>query len=370
MAALVPTKPTRAEAAAALLAVRDAFKTFCFADAITIVTDGITVVDLGQPPGIDESSFLVSLLGAVCRPSLWLAPGSLIRAAQTSGSGAGKGKLARCICAVAYGRQPSAVTAGGSSEEFEKRISAALLEGGPAVLLDNCNNMTLRSASLDSALTERPSKVRQFRTLELAAVNTVASVFVTGNGVVLGQDSVRRFIPTELDARMGDPEWRSFPGDILVDVTRNRATLLAKLLTIWRWGRLVGRSERGMVLGSYEQWCAWARDPLLALGCRDPVERLNETKQRDPLRQMISALYDAWWRRHGSSPQTAHQLDPEVQKIVDPQERGRQFVAAQLEKLAGTRLSGFVLTRQPAAGRWGAATYALSATAPDDELKP
>ena len=48
---------------------------------------------------------------------------------------------------------------------MEKRISAALLEGGPAVLLDNFNNITLRSASLDSALTERPSKVRQFRTL-------------------------------------------------------------------------------------------------------------------------------------------------------------------------------------------------------------
>ena len=113
------------------MVVRDAFKTFCFADAKTIVTDGVTVVDLSQPAGMDESSFLVSLLGAVCRASLWLAPGSLIRAAQTSGSGAGKGKLARCICAVAYGRQPSAVTAGGSSEELEKRISAALLEGRP-----------------------------------------------------------------------------------------------------------------------------------------------------------------------------------------------------------------------------------------------
>ena len=91
------------------------------------------------------------------------------------------------ICAVAYGRQPSAVTAGGSNEELEKRISAALLEGGPAVLLDNFNNITLRSASLDSALTERPSKVRQFRTLELVTVNTVASVFITGNGVLLAR---------------------------------------------------------------------------------------------------------------------------------------------------------------------------------------
>ena len=360
VALLVPDNPTRDQAAAALLVVRNAFKTFCFADAKTVTTDGVTVVDLSQPAGVDESSFLVSLLGAVCRASLWLAPGLLIRAAQHSGSGAGKGKLARCICAVAYGRQPSAVTAGGSNEELEKRISAALLEGGPAVLLDNFNNITLRSASLDSALTERPSKVRQFRTLELVTVNTVASVFITGNGVLLAQDTVRRFIPVELDPQMEDPERRSFPGDILADVTRNRATILAALLTIWRYGRRTNGIKRGVVLGSYEEWCAWVRDPLLSLGCRDPVERLSETKARDPMRQITSDLFATWWEHHGSSSQTAHRLDLEVQKVLDPHGRGRQHVAAQLEKLAGTRIAGFVLSRQAPAGKWGAATYALS----------
>ena len=370
VALLVPDNPTRDQATAALVVVRDAFKTFCFADAKTVTVDGVTIVDLSQQAGVDESSFLVSLLGAVCRASLWLAPGSLIRAAQHSGSGAGKGKLARCICAVAYGRQPSAVTAGGSKEELEKRISAALLEGGPAVLLDNFNNITLRSASLDSALTERPSKVRQFRTLELVTVNTVASVFVTGNGVLLAQDTVRRFVPTELDARMEDPERRSFPGDILADVTRNRATILSALLTIWRYGRRTEGIKRGVVLGSYEEWCAWVRDPLLSLGCRDPVERLSETKARDPMRQMTSDLFATWWQHHGSSLQTAHRLDLEVQKIIDPHGRGRQHVAAQLEKLAGTRIAGFVLSRQAPVGKWGAATYTLSRIVTEEATPP
>jgi hypothetical protein len=35
---------------------------------------------------------------------------------------------------------------------------------------------------------------------------------------------------------------------------------------------------------------------------------------------------------------------------------------SQLEKLAGTRLAGFVFTRQAPAGKWGAATYALKKT--------
>jgi hypothetical protein len=359
---LVPLKPTRSEAEAALALIRDTFKTFCFADAETVCESGdVSIIDLKTPPGLDESSFLCALLGSVCRPSLWLAPGSLFRAAPHSGSGAGKGKLVRSICAVAYGRQPSAVTAGGGADEMEKRISAALLEGGPAVLLDNFNNVTLRSASLESAMTERPAKVRQFRTLDLMTLNALASVFVTGNGVLLAQDIVRRFIPTEFDAHMEDPERRSFSGDILLEMTRRRPQLLAALLTIWRYGRLI-EIRRGMTLGSYEQWCAWVRDPLLDLGCRDPVDRMSEVKARDPFRQTISALFAAWWKHHGSSPQTAHQLDIEVQRTIDPQSRGRQFVAVQLEKLDGTRLGGFKLTRQRGLSLYAVATYALQQT--------
>jgi hypothetical protein len=362
VASFVPDRPSRDEAAAALLAVRDVFKTFCFADAKTIMIGGVNAVDICSPPGMDESSFLCSLLGSVCRASLWLGPGSLFRAAPHSGSGAGKGLLARCICAVAYGRQPSAVTAGGSAEELEKRISAALLEGGPAILLDNFNNITLRSASLESALTERPAKVRQFRTLELVTVNTVASVFITGNGVLLAQDSVRRVIPTEFDARTENPERRQFASDILADVARSRAGILAAMLTIWRFGRLARGIERGITLGSYERWCEWVRDPLLSLGCLDPVARLTETKTRDPMRQATGDLFAVWWKHHGPSPQTGHGLDFEVLKLIDPHARGRQFVAAYLEKLSGTRLAGFVLTRQAPVSKWSASTYALSKT--------
>jgi hypothetical protein len=46
----------------------------------------ISVVDLRQPPRMDESSFLTSLLGSVCRASLRFAPGALFRGAQHSGS--------------------------------------------------------------------------------------------------------------------------------------------------------------------------------------------------------------------------------------------------------------------------------------------
>jgi hypothetical protein len=89
---------------------------------------------------------------------------------------------------------------------------------------------------------------------------------------------------------------------------------------------------------------------------------MSEVKARDPFRQTIGALFAAWWKHHGSSPQTAHQLDIEVQRIIDPQGRGRQFVAVQLEKLDGTRLAGFLLTRQRGLSLYAVATYALQQT--------
>jgi hypothetical protein len=92
MASLVPEKPTDEDARSALHCIRETFKTFCFADAETNVDpdSGGVVVNTAQPPGKDESAFLTALLTAVCRPSLYLAPGLLLRGAPISGAGAAR----------------------------------------------------------------------------------------------------------------------------------------------------------------------------------------------------------------------------------------------------------------------------------------
>jgi hypothetical protein len=131
IAASVPRRPTESDAERALRLLRNTFSTFCFADAsMTQVPDiSVPLVDLEQPPGLDESTLLAALLTAVCRPSLDFAPGVLIRAAAMSGSGSGKGLLARCMCLIAYGREPHAVTGGGTAQELEKRLAAELMGG-------------------------------------------------------------------------------------------------------------------------------------------------------------------------------------------------------------------------------------------------
>jgi hypothetical protein len=366
---LVPSRPTKNEAAAALQLIRDTFKTFCFADAemVNDAAGGVATVDTTKPPGRDESTFLTALLTAVCRPSLHLAPGVLLRAAPMSGAGAGKGLLARCICIIAFGHEPHAVTAGTTVEELEKRIAAELIEGSPALFLDNLNNTAFKSNLLASAITERPARVRLLGKSQMVPLHASAFVILTGNGLTVSEDLARRFVAVDLDPRTENPEARFFATDIRTEVTERRTELLSALLTIWRWGRLASDIGRGRALGSFEQWCRWVRDPLVALGGHDPAERVSEAKDRDVRRQMVADLFATWWAKHGDQPVTIRQLHEDVNHAADPQGRGRQYLASQLEKLAGIRMAGFVLTRQAPAGKWGAATYALRPTDQPEE---
>jgi hypothetical protein len=366
----VPDAPTFDDAQTALLMLRAAFCTFPFADAETTrgPNDAVPLVDRSSSAGQDESAFLTGLLTAVCRPSLPLAPGLLISAPVVSGAGTGKGLLVRAICEIAFAYAPYALHNCGSAAEFEKRIGAALIEAAPVLFLDNLNDAALRGDLLASALTEAFVKVRPLGFSRLLPLNPTAFVAVTGNGVLLSEDLVRRFIAVELDARTDDPESRPFAPGFLGSISARRTELLSAALTIWRWGRQNERTIlRGHPLGSYEIWGRWVRDPLLALGCADPVKRIAQIKARDPLRQRNAVLFKKWWACHSNQPVSAAELHEELQRLIDPHGRGRQFIALALTRLTGTRAAGFVLTQQKPVGRWGRTTYALEAVEPDQE---
>lgn len=358
---LVPSNPTAEHAVAALHLIREIFCTLCFADAVTRVDphSGLELVDTSMPPGVDESSFLAALMTAICRASLELAPGILIRAASLSGAGAGKGLLARCISLIAFGQEPAAVSAGGGVEELEKRIAAELIEARPVLMLDNLNNRTFKSDLLASVVTERPARVRLLGRSQMVALNSSALIMLTGNGLMLSEHLARRFLVVELDPRTEDPESRPFETDIKAVCRERRAELLAAALTIWLWGRRAENLKRGLPLGSFERWSRWVRDPLVGLGCKDPAARVGETKGRDSQRAEIAEIFGIWWGRHQDRPVTAKDLHEDVQQALNPFCHRRQFVASRLQQLAGTRIAGWVLLRQAPIGKHGAATYKL-----------
>ncbi|TCZ64302.1 hypothetical protein EXY23_06530 [Roseicella aquatilis] len=361
-AVTVAAAPSREDAGTALLRLRRWFRTFAFADAERVAEAGapVPVVDTAKPPGADESAFLCALLTAVCRPCLWLAPGLLARAPEYSGAGTGKGLLVRAICAIAFGARPVAMTAGAGTEELDKRITAALMEAGTTLFLDNVNSTALKSDVLASVITERPAAVRPLGRSATVQLNPTAFVAVTGNGLLLSEDMARRFLTVELDAGMEDPEARDFRGDLLRDTLAAREALLADALTIWRWGRQLGDAlPAGRSLGSFTDWARWCRDPLVALGCRDPALRVADAKAKDPRRQQVGEIFTAWWEAHRDRPVAVADLAEPVRMAADPAGRGRQYLARVVRGLDGTRAAGFVLMRSASAGRWTPDRYAL-----------
>ena len=174
---------------------------------------GVEVVDQDKPLGLDESTMLAGLLTAVCRQSLDLAPGYLVRAPTISGAGTGKGLGVSALCIIGGGARPSAFTSGHNEEEFDKRLTAALVEAHPDVFLDNFNAKELKSDVLASVLTQDPAMVRPMGQTKMVPLHTRTFIVITGNAVEIAEDMARRTIVTDFDARMEDPESRNFaPG--------------------------------------------------------------------------------------------------------------------------------------------------------------
>jgi hypothetical protein len=366
----VPDRPGRDDAEAALHRLRHFFRTFPFADGYKGEEDGVAVTDLAENPGLDESIFLAVLLTAAVRQSLSLAPAGLFNAPSFSGAGTGKGLLAKSVSIVSGGVRPAAFTSGHNKEELDKRLTAALTEARPSVFLDNFNAKELQSDLLASALTEDPMMVRVFgRNDKHVPLHTRTLITITGNGVLVSEDMARRILLVNLDAQMENPEERKFVPGFLDGVHADRAQLLSDALTIWRWGRQ-NSLDAGRPLGNYEVWAQWCRDPLLALGCRDPVERIAAIKAADPRRAKLTTLFDAWWAVHHHKELKATELGQSVLELIDEKPTrnadgtlkfSRQRVSAFLNKHAGTRVGGYALiqTKVPDGKGQDVAVYQL-----------
>jgi putative DNA primase/helicase len=354
----VPAHPSEADAKVALKMLRHAFYTMPFGDGEKVKDGALQVIDQTEPPGHDESAFLVALLTAIARPSLWLAPGYIINAPGISGAGTGKGLLVRSICAVAFGWNPVAFTLGHNREEMDKRLSSELMRAQPAIFLDNVNAATLRSSTLASAITERPSRCRIMGTSKTVLLNTSAFIAVTGNGLNIGEDLCRRFINSAVDAGVENPELRKFEPGFRQHILNARAELLTAALTIWRWGRQHDL-KAGLPLGGFEEWSRWCRDPLLTLGCQDPVRQIYRTKQYDPSRMDIDDALTEWERVHKDAWVPADQLAESVKARLPriTSTSSRQAIVTSVRRMVGARVNGRVLEMYDPEGKWSTSKY-------------
>lgn len=291
----VPDKPSDREAEAAN-------------EALTAILSSFPFVD--EPPGLALSVALAGLVGAVLRPTL---PACPLIGVTAPAAGTGKSYLVDLISVIATGRRAAGMATGSKPEEFEKSLGAALLEGRPLLCLDNMVQ-PLAGQLLCMMLSQERVAVRILGQSKSVDVPSAAALFATGNNLAIRGDMARRGLLCRLDAGVEHPEDRAFNNDILAEARRRRSELVSAVLTIARWHHLHRGSAppAGRRFAGFETWCERVRDPLLALGHRDPVEALDVTRGADIEGTRLAAVKDQWYAAFNDTPKTCSEAIKEA----------------------------------------------------------
>lgn len=242
---------------------------------------------------VDRAVALSGILTALVRGVLPTAPLHAIRAHSP---GTGKSFLVDLAAVIATGRRCPVIAAGKTEEETEKRLGALLRDAVPVVSIDNVNGEL--GGDMLCQLTERPLvRVRILGKSEAPELECRSTTFATGNNLVLTGDMTRRAVICSLDAEMDRPELRDFSFNPIDRVMADRGAYVAAALTVIRAYQVAGSPAVCGSLGSYEDWSAMVRSPLVWLGHDDPVTSMETAREEDPELSAIRELFEHW-REH------------------------------------------------------------------------
>jgi hypothetical protein len=194
-------------------------------------------------------------------------------------------------------------------EEEKKRLLALLLEGSPVTVIDNCER-PLKSDALCTALTETMIRDRMLGSTRTISVPTTTTWIATGNNLRVDGDLSSRTLLCNLDPGCERPEERSFDVDLHAEVPRRRGQLVAAILTIVRAYTIAEARLDIPQFGRFEGWSRFAREPLVWLGLADPCETRRTIEARDPVRDKLGGLLEAW---HGAFGETAQTVGAAIQ---------------------------------------------------------
>jgi hypothetical protein len=234
-----------------------------------------------------EAVALSVLITPGVRSSMETAPLHLANAPK---AGTGKSFIFDIAAMIWLGGKCPAVAASADEAETDKRLVASVMRGLPVINLDNVSG-ELSSDFLCQAVSQSQMQIRPLGSSLDSIVSNTATLFASGNNVVLRGDIVRRTLVCQLDARMADPENRVFKGRPLDAVKANRGHYVACALTIVKAYIAAGRpAQGGRALNGFEDWSSLVRDALMWLGCADAVATMAETKEADPDRELLEAM--------------------------------------------------------------------------------
>jgi hypothetical protein len=261
---------------------------------------------------VDDASWantMALLLTPVVRPVIrGHVPLALIDAPR---AGTGKGLLNDAVALIATGRQSSIMTAPREEEEWRKKITSALVDGGTMITIDNVEYM-INSSSLAAALTASIVQDRVLGSMRMVRVPQRATWVATGNNMRLGGDIPRRCYWIRLDSQTSRPWTRTgFKYPNLIEwIHSSRGDLLAALLTIARAWFVAGKPFADVPqIGSFEEWTRTIGGILHFAGVPGFLGNINEFwDQTDEEATQWEGFLTTWYDCFGEDAITITEL--------------------------------------------------------------
>ena len=251
-------------------------------------------------PVAGHALLLAAIFTAIERPFLAVAPMFVIRSSMP---GTGKGLIVRTFVRLAFDTPPVLATWGGSSEEFEKRLAALLLQAPGAISIDNANGMQVKGDLLEAILTEGSANIRPLGVSETVRVRNRSLITLTGNNPNITGDMARRALQIDILPQSADPERDRYMFNPATTMQRRRTDFLQAVFIILRAFRLSGMPRQGLpAVGSFDEWSRKVRDLVFWLTGYDVSEGFRRNKAEDPRRQGDAALLAALHGHFGANP--------------------------------------------------------------------
>jgi putative DNA primase/helicase len=250
---------------------------------------------------------IAALLTILARPAILGAVPAFLFDASTRGSG----KTLQCdvVSAIATGRTAARVNYPEKDEELEKTLAAFAMGGASTVLLDNVTR-TLGGGPLDAVLTCREDV--EFRVLgrtETMRLPWRAVMMVSGNNLVLGEDTTRRCLIARLESPLENPEERAgfAHADLIGWVKEHRPRLIRAALTVLRGYTCKKCPDTGGgIWGSFEEWSKLIPRAIVFAGGADPLlARATQLATVNDAKISLEALLDGLRRLSPGLPMSA-----------------------------------------------------------------
>ena len=284
-------RPTREDAERALGDLKGLLAEFPFVKAEANGTPALEVA---------LAVALSAMITPIVRGALSVAP---LHAFVANTPGSGKSYLVDLVSSISSG-QPCPVTSwSGDESENEKRLGGLLLAGYSLVCLDNVNGEL--GGDLLCQAVERPLiRLRPLGSSAIVEVESRATIMANGNNMRLCGDMVRRSLRADLDAEMERPETRTFKGNPVDQVLRDRGRYVSACLVIVRAYAAAGHPGKLPPIASFEDWSDHVRSALVWLGCADPARSMDAVRNDDPELGALGELLALWTEAFGTDAKT------------------------------------------------------------------